>query len=315
MSIRRFLVAAIALFLTVGATDRARAADGRAAPLVDAAWIKTHVGDPDVVVLDVRNAIDGGSATAYRRGHVPGAVYSNYLRAGWRTRVDGVPGQLPPLDDLAALIGGLGIGNETRVVIVAGGVSASDIGSATRVYWTFKVLGHDTVSILDGGWRAWASDPANPVESGWIAPTPATFMPRFQPQLVADADDVAVVLNGGAALIDNRPPAQYKGAVKARVVARYGTIPGAGNMPEGRLVGADGRFVGRDRLAALLAEAGATLDGPTIAFCNTGHWASLGWFVASELLGNNRVRLYDGSMADWAARPERPVERQVATVP
>jgi thiosulfate/3-mercaptopyruvate sulfurtransferase len=37
-----------------------------------------------------------------------------------------------------------------------------------------------------------------------------------------------------------------------------------------------------------------------ITFCNTGHWASLGWFVQSEILGRADVKLYDGSVADWA---------------
>lgn len=53
-------------------------------------------------------------------------------------------------------------------------------------------------------------------------------------------------------------------------------------------------------------------QGPQIAFCNTGHLASLGWFVSSEPLGNPEVRLYDGSMADWSRAPDLPIERKVA---
>src|SRR3546814_3005161 len=78
------------------------------------------------------------------------AVYSNYLRSGWRTEMDGVPAQLPRQETLEALIGELGIANDSHVVVVSAGTDALDISSAARVYWTFKVIGHDRVSILDG---------------------------------------------------------------------------------------------------------------------------------------------------------------------
>ena len=64
--------------------------------------------------------------------------------------------------------------------------NALDLGSATRVYWTFKVLGHDKVSILDGGYRAYTADPANPVEAGWVEPLPDIFSADFRPEMVAD---------------------------------------------------------------------------------------------------------------------------------
>jgi len=144
-------------------------------PLVDAAWLAANAARPEVVVLDVRNKIGGATAETYKAGHVPGAVYSDYLRDGWRTQVDGVPAQLPPVERLAAMIGGLGIYNYSHVVIVAVGTSALDIGCATRVYFTFKALGHDRVSILDGGYSAYAADPANPRERGTATRTPRVF--------------------------------------------------------------------------------------------------------------------------------------------
>jgi thiosulfate/3-mercaptopyruvate sulfurtransferase len=148
-----------------------------ATPLVDVAWLEANAASPGLVVLDIRNALGKGSKQAYLEGHIPGAVYSDYLKDGWRAKVDGVPGQLPPPAELETLIGGLGISNDSHVVVVAGGVSALDMGSATRVYWTFKVLGHDEVSILDGGHKAYAADPGNPLETGW-RPSPTAVRSR-----------------------------------------------------------------------------------------------------------------------------------------
>jgi thiosulfate/3-mercaptopyruvate sulfurtransferase len=221
-----------------------------------------------------------------------------------------VPGQLPPIADLERLIGGLGIDNGSHVILVAGGTSALDMGSATRVYWTFKALGHDRISILDGGYRAYAADPGNPVEIGWNAPVPRTFRAHFRPEMVADRDDVLAAMKAKTALVDMRPPAQYRGERRSPVARRAGTIPGAVNLPESELTTAGGRFVDAPRVAELLAAVGVDTDEAGITFCNTGHWASLGWFAQSELLGNGNVRLYDGSMADWASQAELPVERK-----
>lgn len=304
---RRFY--GLAILLVAGWLGAGAAAQA-ATPLVDVAWLKANAERADVVVLDVRNKLSGGSEQSYREAHIPGAVYSDYLTAGWRTQVAGVPGQLPPVEDLERLIGGLGIDNDTHVVIVSGGTSALDMGSATRVYWTFKVLGHDEVSILDGGYRAYAEDAANPNESGWTAREPKTFEADFRPELVANADDVAAARAAGTALIDARPPAQYLGLQKHPAAKRSGTIPDAANVPESELTTQDGRFVSGDRVAALLDAVGVRRDEEAVTFCNTGHWASLAWFAQSEILGNKNVRLYDGSMVDWSGREDLPIEQK-----
>ncbi len=297
----------LALAIAVLATAPAAAA-APAAPLVDSAWIRAEGAGAEVVILDVRNKLGGASRAAFRRGHIPGSVYSDYLSGGWRTKAGGVPGQLPPVADLERLIGGLGIDNGSHVVIVSGGASALDVGSATRVYWTFKVLGHDRVSILDGGWRAYKADPANPVETGAVAPSPKRFNAHFRPEMLADSTAVQAARKAGAALIDMRPPPQYRGEKKHALAKRAGTIPNAVNVPESEITASDGRFVSAARIGALLAQAGVSAQDDAIAFCNTGHWASLGWFARSEILGQKNVTLYDGSMVDWTAQDALPVE-------
>ena len=126
------------------------------APLVSTTWLKQHLQDPDVLVLDVRSAIDGGGAEAYQKGHIPGAVHSDYDKAGWRVTRGGVPFMLPTLPELEKLIGELGIDEDTHVVVVPAGVHYTDFGAAARTYWTLKVAGVSKVSILDGGYRGMA---------------------------------------------------------------------------------------------------------------------------------------------------------------
>ena len=101
-------------------------------PLVSATWLKQHLNDPELFVLDVRSAIDGGGAEAFQKGHIPGAIHSDYDKAGWRVTRGGVPFMLPTLPELEKLIGELGIDEDTHVVVVPAGVHFTDFGSAAR---------------------------------------------------------------------------------------------------------------------------------------------------------------------------------------
>ena len=57
---------------------------------------------------------------------------------------------------------------------------------------------------------------------------------------------------------------------------------------------------------------GVPTSGDQITFCNTGHWASLGWFVSSEIMGNKQTRMYDGSMVEWSADQSLPMQSAVS---
>jgi len=94
-----------------------------AEPLVDTKWLNDNLKNKEVFVLDIRNKIDKGSYETFTQGHIPGSIHSDYLQDGWRTEVDGIIGQLPPVKDLELLIGSLGIGNKNHVIVVYGGVS------------------------------------------------------------------------------------------------------------------------------------------------------------------------------------------------
>ena len=143
----------------------ASAAGVHAEPLVSVQWLNAHSADPDLVVLDIRSAIDGGGAQAYAAAHIPGSVYSDYDKAGWRVTRNNVPFMVPTTAELEKLIGDIGIDESSHVVVVPAGVNVLDFGSAARAYWTLKYVGLKNVSILDGGIAAWrqAGLPTEPV--------------------------------------------------------------------------------------------------------------------------------------------------------
>ena len=284
-----------------------------AEPLISVDWLKSNLSNEKLIILDIRNKIDGGSKDAFEVSHIPTAVYSNYLEDGWRTTVDGIVGKLPPLKDLEILIGGLGINNDSHVIVVPGGVSSTDFGSASRVYWTFKVLGHNNVSILDGGYAAWIGQLPTQIETGTVNPTTAIFKADFQSKYLATTEDVVNALaNNSSALVDARPEEQFLGKSKHGKALAAGTIPGSFNLQQQTLVEENTSFF-KDAItvAQLVKEVGIESTEGEIAFCNTGHWATVAWFALSEVLGHENVKNYDGSMVEWTADPARPLENNI----
>ncbi|GMU72526.1 MAG: sulfurtransferase [Burkholderiales bacterium] len=278
-------------------------------PLVNVDWVKANLGKPGIVFIDFAPPAD------FLRGHIPGAVNSNYAKDGWREEraSDKVPDMLPAkLEPLGEMIGKLGIDNATHVVLVPAGMSSTDMGVGTRVYWTFKVLGHDNVSLLDGGMAAWTKDKKNPLQTGAAKIEPKTFKIAVRKDMIVTMDDVKKAKAAGVLLVDNRPEDQFAGINRHPKATESGTIEGAKNLPNGWLtVNGGGEFRNKSQLEQLYKVASVPTSGDQINFCNTGHWASVGWFVSSELIGNKKAKMYDGSMVEWTMLKGGPVEQRV----
>ncbi|PMR72313.1 sulfurtransferase [Halomonas heilongjiangensis] len=299
------------LFLAAGALAIAGPTHAmHPSPLVEAEWLDQQLGSDDLVVLDVRSRIDeGGDRDTFEAARIPGSRYSNYTDAGWREDRDGVAGLLPDVEDLEALIGGLGIGNDDTVVIVPAGTGPTDFGSAARVYWTFKVLGHDEVTILNGGFAGWEQQ-GYEVAGGPVGDTEAvSFEGTLRESLLATTEEVEAARQAEEQLVDARPPAFFTGETQSPATRAPGTIPGSVNLPhDSHLVEQDGAYYLKpEGLKAHIDELGLDREAPTVAFCNTGHWAASGWFQLSEMGGFENATMYDGSMAEWTASDSRPV--------
>ena len=285
-------------------------------PLTATDWLAQHLDDPALRVVDIRGYVKKkdlgngrqeaeytGARDEYEGSHIPGAVYVD-----WTSDITDpeapVPAQLAPPERFAALMGALGITNDTHVVVY------DHAGSqfATRLWWALTYYGHDRVSVLDGGWNKWTAE-GRPTTSEIPAPETATFTPRPRPEWRVTAEEVlAAGQNGDALILDARDAGQYTGAV-TRGSGRPGHIPGAAHLHADTLFEEGGNFRSKEDLEQKLREAGVPedRDEPVLAYCNGGVAATVPLF-AMHRLGYKNIANYDGSWNEWGMREDRPAE-------
>jgi thiosulfate/3-mercaptopyruvate sulfurtransferase len=239
----------------------------------------------------------------FAQGHIPGAADAPY--AGFRGPQSNA-GQLPSLQNLTLLLQTLGIEANTPVVIVHQGSNASDMGAATRVYWTLKSLGVQQLALLNGGFAAWREQQL-PVSTMPSVIAASSYQPDWNSAWQITARALEQSLGSPAMnLIDSRPGSFYTG--QQSIAVRPGTIRGANNLSYETWFD-NNRLKPLHELDVLFA---STLPAPRdsmITFCNTGHWASINWFVFSELAGVPNTRMYAESVVDWA-QANRPMDNQ-----
>jgi thiosulfate/3-mercaptopyruvate sulfurtransferase len=276
--------------------------------IVDAAWLKANAAD--VVVVDLQDP------KAFARFHIPGAV--NLAYDAWRTQAPKgnkdpavLQSMLPPVERLAPMLGTAGIGNDDHVVIAATGRGAGDLAAAARVFWTFKVLGHDAVSVLDGGLVGYAESGGRLVQGTEQRPA-TTFTAKPRPELAPDAAAVQGLLADGALPVDARSEGEYVGLYTGDSDERPGTIPGAKSLPHDWIAAdGSGKLRTAGALRQLFAARGIDPAAEQVHFCHSGNRAALTWFAAYALFGNENAKLYDGSMMEWAQTVDLPVAAEI----
>lgn len=275
--------------------------------LVTTAWLAEHIDDATLRIVDIRGKVLPATEPPphyfshradYDDAHIPSAVFIN-----WMTDIvapNSPSNDIAPPERYAALMGRLGIGDDTLVVAYddAQGMFAA------RLWWALRYYGHEDVVVLDGGWTKWMSE-NRPITAEVPSIPPTIFTPRPDAGWRKTADEVANRTDS-IALVDVRSPKEFAG--DASRAARKGHIPHAVNISRKSLVADDDTMRPPEELRQIFVDAGIALDAPdVIVYCNSGVSASYG-LLALQVAGLTGGSVYDGSWKEWGNDDSRPIE-------
>ena len=275
--------------------------------LIETSVLAASLDDPTLAIVDCRFDLKDTSAgeRAYQAGHIPGAVYA-HVDDDLSAKKTGTNGRhpLPDVPTFTATLGRLGIDAAIQVVVY----DQDSGGFASRLWWMLRWLGHDGVALLNGGFAKWAAE-GRPTRSGVELRPRRVFVPHPQPQMVADAADVAQMVGSPEwRLIDARAPERFRGDIEP-IDKVAGHIPGAVNVPFLENLDASGTFKPSAELAdRFRTAAGTTPPDHLVAYCGSGVTACQN-LLAMEHAGLKGARLYPGSWSEWSSDPSRPMTK------
>lgn len=255
--------------------------------------------DAEVVLLDAR-------ANGYDTGHLRGSRRADLETQLSAAREEGAnPARggrhpLPSLERWTVQLGAWGIGPDTHVVIYDDQFGAN---AAARAWWMLRAVGHERVSVLDGGF-------ASAVIAGLAVTTEIPIVTARAPYPAAEWRRPTVDLPRVDALradaewmvLDVRSRERFRGETEP-IDPIAGHIPGAVNLPFAENL-EGGRFKSAPTLRAMYEE---LLDGTPVerlvVHCGSGVTACH-TLLALEAAGLDGAALYVGSWGEWCRQKQ-----------
>ena len=271
--------AIVSSILVLGSVCHAAESAAHPEMLVSTAWLADHLSDSKVVVLQI-----GHDSSDYQKEHIPGARFLG--TNDFTTGHTGLMVELPTVEKLKQTFEGLGVRDDTRVVIY----TVDWYPVAARAFFTLDYLGHNNAALLDGSLAQWKAE-NRPVTPEAPKTEKGSMTPHVNESVLALLADAKAASQSGsqAILVDSRPQKRYTAGHLSRAdhIFWEETVKNP-NRPI---------FLPPDDLRRVFVSRGVTSGHKLITYCEIGLQASHMYFVA-KYLGYD-VSMFDGSFYQW----------------
>ena len=273
-------------------------------PIVSIAWLSKNFKDPDLVILDA--SLESNVANIkveYPHIQIKGTRFFD-MKGVFSDPETTLPNMLPAAAIFEIECRKLGINTNSKIIVYDNvGVYASP-----RVWWMFKAMGHDSISVLDGGLTEWKNNNLDCEPKMKAKVTPGNFKANFQPELVRNSLQILEnISRKNEVVIDARSTKRFKGTIpETRENLKSGHIPNSFNLPFLELLN-EGKFLPKEELALVFNKFNIK-DKDLIFTCGSGITACI-LKLASEIVGYTNTSIYDGSWTDWGQIVGYPIEK------
>lgn len=263
--------------------------------VVSAQYLSEHLDDPNLVIVDCRFALMEPELghQQYQHSHILGANYLDLNKdLSSPVATHGGRHPLPDVAQLAQKLAAIGINfQQTQVVVY----DDSRFAFAARLWWLLRYLGHEQVSLLDGGWQGW-NEAGYPVTDAMPSSQPGRFVPQLRSDWVVDIEALKGQDEANVVVIDSRESDRYLGKQEP-IDPIAGHIPGAINYPWQEVTDSQGYL----NLTTQQQRWSNIKPGQeVIVYCGSGVTACVN-LLSLELVGIATGKLYAGGWSDWCS--------------
>lgn len=272
-------------------------------PIVTTEWLDNGINTTsNLIVIDIR------SRDEYLRGHIPGAINVPFdpLKSAWSIVKDELLLEIPPVDEFFQTIGSVGITQNSIVIIVNKVDTTFNRADAVRAAVELIYAGLDNVAILDGGYNKWVRE-GRRISMEMVKPTPKQYSGVVREQIFVTKQYVLKKI-GESIIIDARDPDVYFGIATEPWAPIAGHIPTARNLPAPWMWVREGIYRPVEEVKRIIEGIiGGEKNREVIVYCGVGGYAAVIWYITTQLLGYNNVKIYDGGWQEWVKEPRGPI--------